>query len=124
MSKTINSIYFPEKNYIAVFVKGLVNATIAKEVIEHALAEMQNNNCIQVYFDVSETLSSATTADNFQLAQAVPALINLPQFRWAVYYKNDAHMYEMLANYIKQAEPDKLCICNDAAQAKSWLFEG
>jgi len=124
MSKTINSTYFPDENYIAVFVKGLVNSTtVAKEVVEYGLAKMQQNNCIRVYFDVSETLSSATTAENFELAQSIRELIKLPLFRWAVYYKNDSQMYEMIANLIKQIEPNNLLICNDSARAKHWLLE-
>ena len=50
MSANINSIYIKEKNYIAVFIKGILNTELALNIISYTKDEMERHNCHYVFF--------------------------------------------------------------------------
>jgi hypothetical protein len=122
MSYTINSIYFNEFDYIAIFVKGIVNAELAKKVIEEAFEKIEKHSCKKVFFDVSDTVSFATTSENYNLAETLPSFLSDAELTWAVYYRNDAHMYEFINSLVVKNNINNLLICPNRDLCMKWLF--
>ncbi len=117
--------YNKEVKIIEGYYRGAANAQIGRQVIEALVAEMQKHDCPLVLFDVSQALSTATTAENFEFAKAIPSLLDaLAYFRWAIIYENDAHMYEMVYKMVQQSGVEYILLTQDKTEALNWLLGG
>ena len=123
MSYKVNSIYFNEYNYIAVFVKGLINTedTIV-DLINYTITEMKKNNCKSVFFDLSETFSFLTTSNSFDIAVKLPEMIKIDDYRWSVFYKNDTHTYSMVSGITSKKGMKNLMLTDVKEDALEWVL--
>ena len=112
------------KQYIEGHYKGLITTEIGIELVQSVIDAIEEYKCRRILFDASEAFSSATTAENFEFAlQMYTMLEKHGDFRWAVYYKNDPHMYEMVYNMIVQSGITNYFMTKDRAIALKWLLD-
>lgn len=120
---SINSIYFNEFDYIAIFVRGIVNAEVLNEAINEAFEKIEKYSCKKVFFDVSDTVSFAITSENYNLTETLPTFLSKADLICAVYYRNDAHMYEFINSLVVKNNISNLLICPNRELCMKWLFE-
>lgn len=124
MEKKLHFKFHPTQHYIEGSYKGLITVNIAVKIVKYIIEQMQAHDCLRVFFDASQTLSSATTAENFEFAQNLSETLEaLGDFRWAVFYQNDPFMYEMIYKMLAQAGIASVYMSTNKEEALHWLLE-
>lgn len=122
--KGISLHYHPKEHFIEGKFTGVALIDTGAQAMQAIIATIEKHNCPYVFFDVSETLSMLTTAENFEFATSLMEMGFLDdRYRWSIYYKADPHIYEMLHNVIKMQSIAHLYIDNDKESAMKWLMD-
>ena len=122
--KGISLQYHPQEHFIEGKYTGLANLDIAVQVVQAIVAAIEEYNCPYLFFDVSDSLSMATTSENFEFGSSLMDLGFLDDnYRWSIYYKSDPHIYEFLHNVAKMQGIRHIHIYKDKESAMKWLMQ-
>ncbi len=73
------------------------------------------------FFDISDTLSSFTTSENYEWAISLNTILPEKDYKWAVFYKNDAHLHQIISNITQKIDLINLKITDNRNKAFKWI---
>ena len=114
-------LYVPESHRIEIILKSALDIPKIKAMYNKATLAIKECQCNQLLLDLSQTISIISAAQNFDLVHDFKTFSWNEEEKWAIYYKNDAHLYEVAEQFIEDRGVSHIKYFKNRAEAIVWL---
>lgn len=121
--KDLQILYVPESHRLEIILSSALDVPTVKAMYQKVTLAIEKYQCNNLLLDLSQTLSIISAAQNFDLVHDAETFSWEKEQKWAIFYKNDAHLYEVAAQFIADRGLEHIKYFIDRDKAIAWLNE-
>ncbi len=121
MQEDLHILFVLDLPRLEITFKAALTLPAVQEIAKQSKIAIEKYQCTQILFDIRQTLSIISPTQNFEIIHNLQALGWQDDERWAILYQNDAHIYTIAAQLLKQRGIDNIAFFTDRAAALAWL---
>lgn len=119
--KDLQILYVPESHRLEIILSSALDVPAIKAMYQKVTIAIDKHQCNHLLLDLSQTVSIISAAQNFDLVHDVDTFSWKEEQKWAIFYKNDAHLYEVAAQFIEERGLKNIKYFKDRDKAITWL---